>query len=131
VPHLPLANIYSLHSVICLFISYVISQGWTTSQRRRATSLTTMIPQRATSYTLSHMNIIPSLPHSHTYLCSNIAYEHSHQARFHAMCKSHPDFQGEQLVQNIAIYTRINTVLRKSRMKPGKGPHAAREPRFN
>jgi len=27
----------------------------------------------------------------------------------HLMCMSHPDFPGEQFVQDFAIYTRVNT----------------------
>jgi len=100
---------------IIISIWFLLYQGWPTSQGPRDTSLT-VLPQRATSYTWAYMNITPALPHAHTYLCSarfivSISHRHSHQACFHAVCKSHPGFHGEQLVQNFATYTRLNTIF--------------------
>jgi len=40
-------------------------QGWPTSQTPKATFLT-VLPQRATSYTWTHMNVTPTLPHPFT-----------------------------------------------------------------
>jgi len=42
---------------------------------------TSVLPQRTTTYTWAHMNISPSLPHPHTYLCItriivNITHQH-------------------------------------------------------
>ena len=51
---------------IRLEVCVLLCQGWPTSQRPRATFLT-VLQQRATSYIWAHMNITPSLPHSHTY----------------------------------------------------------------
>ena len=53
---------------ICLEVRILLLQGWPTSQRRRATFIT-VLQQRATSYTWAHMNITPSVPHSHTHFC--------------------------------------------------------------
>ena len=40
--------------------------GWPASHRPRATFVI-VLPQRATSFTWAHMNINPSLPHTHTH----------------------------------------------------------------
>jgi len=46
--------------------------------------------------------------------CARVCYVLAHAAK-HAstqcVCKLHPDFEGGQLVQNFATYTRINTVF--------------------
>ena len=64
-------------------------QGWPTSQRLRATFLT-VLPQRAISYTLALINIVPSLPHSHTHLCSakfivNVTHQHDNDRNLQAI----------------------------------------------
>ena len=66
-----------------------ICQGWPTSQRPRATFLT-VLPQRATSYTLAHMKITPSFPHWHTYPYSttfvvHTAHQHGNDRIFQAI----------------------------------------------
>jgi len=43
-------------------------------------------------------------------MCLHKSPRHQH-ASAQCVCKSHPDFQGEQLVQNFATCTRINTVF--------------------
>ena len=54
-----------------------------------------VLPQKATSYTWSHMNITPSLPGSHTYLCSarftvNNTYQHDNDRNLPAIyCYAH------------------------------------------
>jgi len=48
-------------------VCVLLLQGWPTGQRPRATFLI-VSQQRATSYTRAHMNITPSLPHSHILL---------------------------------------------------------------
>jgi len=64
-------------------------KGWSTSLRSRAPFLA-VLPQRATSYTWAHMNITPSLPRSHTYICSarfivNITHEHDNDRNLQAV----------------------------------------------
>ena len=77
---------------------------WPTNQRPRATYLS-VLPQRATSYTWAHMNISPSLHHSHTYLCSvrsiaNITHQHDNDRNLQAI------YSYEHLVQNFChLYT--------------------------
>jgi len=48
-----------------------LCHGWPAGQRPRVRFLTVIL-QRATSYTRALMNIIPSTPHSHTYLCARV-----------------------------------------------------------
>jgi len=56
---------------ILLEVCVLLLWGLPTSHRPRATFLT-VLQQRATSYTRwAHMNVTPSLPHSHTRPASN------------------------------------------------------------
>jgi len=64
-------------------------QGWPASHRPRATFPTVLL-QRATSYTWANMNITPSLPNSHTHLCSdrfitNITHQHDNDRTLQAI----------------------------------------------
>jgi len=57
-----------------------------------------------------HMTIAPSLRHSHKYFWSarfvvNIIHQHDNYRNLQAICFY------DQLVQNFATYTRINTVF--------------------
>ena len=64
----------------CQTFNYGIDQVWP-PVRDQEPHFFTVLRQRTTSYTWAHMNIKPSLPHSHKYLCLagfivNITHQH-------------------------------------------------------
>jgi len=71
-------------------LEHFLFQGWPTSQRPRAIFLA-VLPRKTTSCTGAHMNMTPSLRHSHTYLCSTrfivkIPHQHDTYGNLQAIC---------------------------------------------
>jgi len=57
---------FTFTSNLILIVGYIVGVG---NQSETESHIFVVLPQRATSYTWTHMNITPSLLHSHTYLC--------------------------------------------------------------
>jgi len=86
---------------------YGLVRGWPTSQR--ATFLTALL-QTATSHILAHVNITPSFPHSHTYLCSarfivNTTHQHNdiHQHKFTSHILLCTSLSGTSVMTSVGI----------------------------
>jgi len=59
--------------------------------------------------------------HSPVYVLAQAIKHASTQylCKSHLVCKPHPDFQGERLVQNFATYMQINTMFTKEAHETG------------
>ena len=143
----------------CRSNNFHLQQGWPTSQRPKATFLT-VLTQGATSCTWAHMNTTLSLPRSHTYLyparyIANITHQHNDDRNLqvnHCCACYLVGFLAFLVLNNprqICLVFRCCQwkhffhmgvsqnrsmlwfhMFYNSRMKPGKWPHAACEPRL-